>query len=103
MGNHGGIAYARRGNVGQNQGTKHVFHNCGGVSTLQGGQIVPYGETGGGHAYNYLSATGGDGQGYGNGGDGALDILTYNGGFVTQQNNGGAGSAGVIIVEEFYG
>jgi hypothetical protein len=50
-----------------------------------------------------ILATGGDGQGYGNGGDGALDILTYNGGFVTQQNNGGAGSAGVIIVEEFYG
>lgn len=104
MGNDGGIAYARRGNVGQGAGSSHVFHNCGGSSTLQGGQIVPYGDTGGGHAYGYLSAAGGDGQGYGNGGDGGLSILTYSGGnFVTHSNNGGAGSAGIIIVEEFYG
>ena len=92
MNQHGGIAYARRGNVGQGAGSSHVFHNCGGTSTLQGGQIVPYGDTGGGHVYNYLSAAGGDGQGYGNGGDGGLSILTYSGGFVTHSNNGGVGS-----------
>ena len=103
MNQHGGIAYARRGNVGQGLGSSHVFHNCGGTSTLQGGQIVPYGDTGGGHAYNYLSAAGGNGQGYGNGGDGGLSILTYTGGFVTHSNNGGTGSAGVVVVEEFYG
>ena len=104
MTNHGGIAYARRGNVGQNAGTRHVFHNCGGISTLQGGQIVPYGDTGGGHGPTViLVQQGGDGQGYGNGGDGGLSILTYTGGFVTHSNNGGDGSAGVIIVEEFYG
>ena len=99
----GGVAYTRRGNVGQNAGTVHVFPQLWGTSTLQGGQIVPYGDTGGGHVYNYLSAAGGDGQGYGNGGDGGLSILTYMVVFGTHSGNGGTGSAGVIIVEEFYG
>ena len=97
-----GIAFAHRGNIGQNLGTKHVFHNDGGVSTIQGGQTVPYGETDGGHTFSSTSWTGGDGQGYGNGGNGGLGLSVYSGGFNTQSGNGGTGSAGVVIVEEFY-
>ena len=97
-----GVAFAHRGNIGQNAGTKHVFHNDGGASTIQGGQTVPYGETDGGHTYSQTSWAGGNGQGYGNGGNGGLGVMPYNGGFITQSNNGGTGSAGLVIVEEFY-
>ena len=97
-----GIAFAHRGSVGTGGGSKHIFHNDGGASTIQGGQTVPYGETDGGHTYSQTSWTGGNGQGYGNGGNGGLGVMGYSGGFVNSQNNGGTGSAGVVIVDEFY-
>ena len=101
---HAGIAFAHRGNIGQNIGaTRHVFHNDGGASSLQGGQTVPYGETDGGHVFSSASWTGGNGQGYGNGGNGGLGLSPYSGGYWTQSGTGGTGSAGVVIVDEFYG
>ena len=95
------------GLIGKN--AKHMFHQDGGVSSIQGGNTVPYGDSGGGHSIGTggsgsgFGANGANGQGYGNGGQGALNLSPSGGSFTYPSQTGGNGSAGVVIVEEFYG
>ena len=91
--------------TGYSGATLYIFNTNGGTSSLQGGQTTQLGLGFGGNIYadTTLSSNGGAGKGYGNGGNGGLTVAkypapTYN----TMTQLGGAGSPGIVIVEEFY-